>query len=60
MENKRISVRFNERMRMLLDEIADRTGTKLSVVVRCLVAKGIDELLDESGNLKLDEKQVQG
>lgn len=59
MANNRISIRFNERTMMLLTEIATLTGSKMSVVVRSLVMKGIDEIMDESGNLKIDEKQIQ-
>lgn len=59
MANNRISIRFNERTMMLLTEIAALTGSKMSVVVRSLVMKGIDEIMDESGNLKIDEKQIQ-
>lgn len=59
MANNRLSIRFNERTMMLLTEIAALTGSKMSVVVRSLVMKGIDEIMDESGNLKIDEKQIQ-
>lgn len=59
MANNRISIRFNERTMMLLTEIATLTGSKMSVVVRSLVMKGIDEIMDESGILKIDEKQIQ-
>lgn len=59
MANKRRSVRFDERTWMLLNEISSKTGAKISVIIRSLVLKGIDEITDESGNLKLNEKQVQ-
>ena len=59
MANNRISIRFNERILMLLTEISEKTGIKMSVVIRSLVIKGIDEITDETGNLRLNEKQIQ-
>lgn len=44
---------------MLLTEISEKTGIKMSVVIRSLVIKGIDEITDETGNLRLNEKQIQ-
>jgi hypothetical protein len=44
---------------MRLAELSSKTGAKISVIIRSLVMKGIDEITDESGNLILDEKQVQ-
>lgn len=57
--NKRRSVRFDEHTWMILNEISRMTGAKMSVVIRSLIIKGINEITDESGNLKLNEKQVQ-
>lgn len=57
--NKRISVRFDEHTMMVLNELSDKTGAKISVIIRSLVIKGIDEITDETGNLILDEEQVQ-
>lgn len=59
MANKRISIRFDDGTLMLLDELSSKTGAKISVIIRSLVMKGIDEITDESGNLILDEKQIQ-
>lgn len=59
MANKRISVRFDDGTLMLLDELSSKTGAKISVIIRTMVMKGIDEITDESGNLILDEKQIQ-
>lgn len=59
MGRRRISIRFDEGTLMLLDELSSKTGAKISVIIRSLVMKGIDEITDESGNLILDEKQIQ-
>ncbi|GAA6361003.1 hypothetical protein I160019C6_21000 [Bacteroides uniformis] len=44
---------------MILNELSEKTGVTVSVIVRSLVMKGIDEITDESGNLKIDERQIQ-
>lgn len=59
MANNRISIRFNERILMLLTEISEKTGVKMSVIIRSFVIKGIDEITDETGNLKFNEKPIQ-
>lgn len=59
MRKKRISTRFNERTIMVLNELSERMHVKVSVIIRGLVIKGIDEITDASGNLKIDEKQIQ-
>lgn len=59
MANKRISIRFRERTLMQLTEMSNITGVNISVIIRSLVMKGIDEITDETGNLKIDEKQIQ-
>jgi predicted DNA-binding protein len=59
MKKKRISIRFDDRTLMLLEELSNKTSAKVSVVVRSLVMKGINDIMDDTGNLKLDEKQVQ-
>lgn len=59
MGRRRISVRFDEGTLMLLTELSSKTGARISVIIRSLVMKGIDEITDESGNLILDEKQIQ-
>lgn len=59
MASKRRSVRFDEHTWMVLNEISHKTGVKISVVIRGLVMRGIDEITDKSGNLRLNEKQIQ-
>lgn len=59
MKKKRISIRFDDRTLMLLEELSCKTSAKVSVVVRSLVMKGLNDIVDDTGNLKLDEKQVQ-
>lgn len=59
MGNKRRSVRFDERTWMLLNELSEKTGASISVVVRGFIIKGLDDIVDESGNLKINERQIQ-
>lgn len=59
MVSRRMSIRFSERIWMILNELSEKTGVTVSVIVRSLVMKGIDEITDESGNLKIDERQIQ-
>lgn len=59
MKKKRISIRFDDRTLMLLEELSNKTSVKASVVVRSLVMKGINDIVDDAGNLKLDEKPIQ-
>ncbi len=59
MKKKRISIRFDDRTLMLLEELSSKTKVRVSVVIRSLVIKGIDEIIDETGNLKLNEKPIQ-
>ncbi len=59
MKKKRISIRFDDRTLMLLEELSCKTSAKVSVVVRSLVMKGINDIVDDAGNLKLDEKPIQ-
>ena len=59
MKKKRISIRFDDRTLMLLEELSSITGAKTSVVIRSLIMKGINDIMDDTGNLKLDEKQIQ-
>lgn len=48
-----INVRFDERTVMLLNELSDITQTSISVIVRGMVYRSIEELIDKSGNWKL-------
>lgn len=59
MKKKRISIRFDDRTLMLLEELSSKTKVRVSVVIRSLVIKGIDEIIDDTGNLKLNEKPIQ-
>lgn len=59
MGNKRRSVRFDERTWMLLNELSKKTGASISVVIRGMVIRGMDEIMDDSGNFKINEKPVQ-
>lgn len=49
---KMISIRFDERTLMLLDELSQLTGSSLSLLVRALVKRSLDELVDDEGNIK--------
>ncbi|WP_278723545.1 hypothetical protein [Bacteroides finegoldii] len=53
MGKKMINVRFDERTVMLLNELSDITKTSISVIVRGMVYRSIEELIDKSGNWKL-------
>ena len=55
----RRSVRFDERTWMLLNELSKKTGASISVIIRGMVIRGMDEIMDDSGNFKIDEKPVQ-
>ena len=48
-----INVRFDELTVMLLNELSDITQTSISVIVRGMVYRSIEELIDKSGNWKL-------
>ena len=53
-----MSIRFDARTLMLLDEIATKTNTKRSVVIRTLIMKGINAILDDAGNIIINEKPI--
>lgn len=56
-----INVRFDERTVMLLNELSDITKTSISVIVRGMVHRSIEELIDKSGNWSLqNEKNKEG
>lgn len=59
MGNKKRSIRFDERTWMILNELAEKTDANISIVVRGLVTKGLNSLIDKEGNLRLNEKQIQ-
>lgn len=58
-KNKMIAIRFDERTWMLLNELSEKTGANISVIIRSMVIQGIDGIVDESGNLKINERQIQ-
>ena len=59
MGNKRRSIRFDERTWMLLNELSNDTGASVSVVIRTIIMRGLNDIMDESGNLTVNEKQEQ-
>lgn len=56
-EKKRISVRFDERSWMLLNELSSITGVNISVIVRSMVSREIEGLIDKSGNWEINGKE---
>ena len=58
MDRTRRSIRFDERTWMLLKELSERTDSKVSVIIRGMVTRSIEALLDEAGNFKLDEDKA--
>ena len=52
MTKKRVSVRFGDRMIMLLSELSELSGANISTLIRGLVERSIDDLLDEDGRWK--------
>lgn len=59
MGRTRRSVRFDERTWMLLKELSEKTGAKISVIIRGMVSRSIESLLDTEGNFKLNEKKAE-
>lgn len=59
MGNKRRSVRLDECTWMLLTELSEKTGASISVIIRGVIIRGMDEITDESGNLKVNARQIQ-
>lgn len=58
---KRLSIRLDERTAMLLSELSEITKTRSSVIIRGIMQRGINELIDEKGNWKiLNEKDKNG
>lgn len=57
MSGKRLSVRFDERSWMLLNELSNITGANISVIVRSMVNREIEGLIDKSGNWKMNGKE---
>lgn len=59
MGNKRRSIRFDERTWMLLNELSKTTQASISVIIRGILMRGLNEVVDESGNLRINEKPIQ-
>lgn len=54
---KRISIRLDERSAMLLNELSKITQTSTSIIIRGMVNRSLEELIDKTGNWKiLNEK----
>lgn len=51
---KNKTIRFDDRTWMLLNELSERTGESISVIVRSMVLRNIETWLDITGNWKLD------
>lgn len=52
-KREKLFVRMDENTYMLLRELSDRTDSKLSVVVRALIDRGLRGLVGEDGRLQL-------
>lgn len=58
---RRLSIRLDERTAMLLNELSVITKTSPSVIIRGIMQRGINELIDDTGNWKiLNEKDKDG
>lgn len=51
-------VRFDERTLMLINELARKMKENRSVVIRAMVMKSLNELLDDAGQLILRNEEV--
>lgn len=58
MRKKRITVRFDDRTMMLLNELSDMTKTNTSVIVRGMVHRNIEDLIDKAGNWKINDENT--
>ena len=57
MERKRFSIRLGDGERMLLEELAGIIGTNVSTIIRGMITKCVDELMDKSGNWKVNNEK---
>ncbi|MDR1582082.1 MAG: hypothetical protein LBS55_02295 [Prevotellaceae bacterium] len=55
---RRVSVRMDERTLMLLSEMAEMCGLNMSFIIKYLIKKEIDSVLDEGGYIDLSRKDV--
>lgn len=58
-KDRRLVVRIDDRTSMLLNELTGITGIKTSVIVRGMVMCCIEELIDKSGNWKINNEKNQ-
>lgn len=56
---KRISIRLDERSVMLLNELSKITHTSTSIIIRGMVNRSLEELIDESGNWKIQNEKTE-
>lgn len=55
MNNKRLTIRFDESTWMALIEIAEKTGTKPYTISKAFIKKCINDLTNEDGYINIDE-----
>lgn len=56
---KRISIRLDERSVMLLNELSKIAHTSTSIIIRGMVNRSLEELIDESGNWKIQNERTE-
>lgn len=57
MRKDRITVRVDERTLMLLNELSNITGARRSVIIRSMIYRSIEEIIDKSGNWKIKDER---
>jgi predicted DNA-binding protein len=57
MNKGELHIRINDRTKMLLLELSQKTGSSVSAIARIILEKEIESLLDESGNWKIDAQK---
>lgn len=50
-------MRLDERTKMMLEELSMLTGTTVSVIIRGIVQRSVESLLDKAGNWNLDNEK---
>lgn len=58
-KNKILVVRIDERTSMLLSELSGITGMNTSVIVRSMVLRCVEELIDKSGEWRISNEKIQ-
>lgn len=56
---KSLVVRIDERTYMLLEEISQRKLVGISVVVRTMILKGLNEIVNEGGYLMIEDEETE-